>query len=182
RTTMRLRRYVASVHFPSVAIDVSVGDGDIQLTVEIGIEEHCAESQPPHAERPEARWVAPFLKDQPAAIAKEIVAMMIKIGDEQTRATGTVDVARLDAHAGHRLRIRSQGAAGEQRPLHEAALALVVKQVSRLLVVGHVDVDQSVAVQVYHEHAESRRRRRGGDARGPADVRKGAVAIIAIKL
>ena len=53
-----------------------------------------------------------------------------------------------------------------------------MEQVLRLQVVGHVDVDPAVAVQITHEDAEARPGSDAGNARGCTDVSECPVAII----
>ena len=76
------------------------------------------------------------------------------IGNEQRRPAAAIEVAGVDAHARNFAAGHVQPAAAGHGLFHELAAALIVKQIGWLHVVGDVNVQPAIAVQVGHQHGQ----------------------------
>src|SRR5262249_37080415 len=107
---------------------------------------------------------AVILKTEPAAVAEEDIGVVLEVGDEERRPAAAIQIAGLDPHAGDVVAGAGQAAAGEKAFLDEPASTLVVEQVLWFEVVGYINIEAAVAVEIDHEDAQARGRGRGGDA------------------
>src|SRR5438105_4294360 len=166
----------------AIAVDMPVGHGNVEPAVEIGIKAHGAKSKTVDTGWTKARRVAPLLKVEPSLIAKEDAACEVEIGNQNRRAAGTVQVPSFDAHPRHHAGPRPQSTAAHQGSLHKPALPLVVEQIGGLQVIGHINVEPTVAVQVGHDDSQARSSWNRSDPGNGADIGKGPVAVVAIQL
>ena len=158
----------------------AVDDEGVEPRVVVGVEPRRAEAGVRQAGRPEPRLGAPVGEEARAVVDVERVRLGADVGHEQVAVAVAVDVAHVDPHARLRRPDRVDGHPGEQRVVPEAPPALVHPQLVGLAVVGDVDVDQAVRVQVRGDDAE-------GGAVGRVDaglgrhVGEGAVAAVPIE-
>ena len=99
----------------------------------------------------------------------ERVVLVREVGDEQLGPAVAVDVLRIDPHARLACRSRRAGARGLGDVL-ERPVALVEEDEVRAHVVGDVEVDPAVAVQVRGDDPEA-------PAVGPADARRSVTSV-----
>jgi hypothetical protein len=92
-----------------------------------------------------------------------------------------VQVAGISAHARQFHTLSIQPTTAENRLLDKASATLVVEQVRRPQIIGDVDIQAPVAIQVRHEHCQSRRGASSGDAGAGADVGKSSRAVVAVQ-
>ena len=91
-----------------------------------------------------------------------------------------VVVGEVHAHPGEGLAVFVEPHAREQADLREGAVPIVVVQKALHRVIGHIDVDEAVAVVVAERHAEALAWRRR-DAGLRRDVGERAVAVVAVQ-
>ena len=83
------------------------------------------------------------------------VVLVGEVGDEELGKAVAVDVLGVDAHARLRLAVHVVGGARELGGVVEGAVAAVEEEEVRVHVVGDVEVDQAVVVEVGRHHAEA---------------------------
>ena len=110
----------------------------------------------------------------------EDVVLAPEVGDEQLGQAVAVDVLGVDPHPGHAPAPGVVAPRRRSRDVLERAVAPVEEEEIRVVVVGDVEVDPAVAVEVGGDHAEA-------VAVGPADpgrvghVGEGPVAVVAVE-
>ena len=159
-------------------LDGTVHGEDVQPAVVVVVEPGGAEAGVREARSGDAGGDAAILEPALAVVHIQRVGFLAQMGHEQIDVAVAVEVRRVDAHAGLRRAVPVDGHAGEQGIVHETPVALVEPELVGQAVVGHVDVDAPVAVEVGGRHAQ-RAAPGAGDTRGLADVFETSVAQIA---
>ena len=113
-----------------------------------------------------------------AVVDVQVRALPREFADEDVLVAVLVEVARVHAHARLEPPFGADRRAGEERGIHEPPVALIDPQLIRSAVVGDVDVDPSIAVEVGGGDAQ-RGTELGGHARGDRHVAERAVPIVA---
>ncbi len=125
-----------------LGIDVSVGHGEIQVSVVVEVGERRS---PRHGEVrriPDACLLAHVLEEAAAGTSIEGTEVFREVGHEDVQVPVAVDVSHFRAHARLRRAARAKGRSGPQTDLFESALAVVAIQVVGVGVVRHVDVQR----------------------------------------
>ena len=162
--------------------DRSVDGQDVQPAVVVEVEPGRAEARVRQAWKPDARTGGLFLEDAGSVVHVEIVSLTGELGDEQVFVAIVVEIARVHAHARPWLHRR-------RRALRRPSSAVFVKVPSRWLihnwfgcaVIGDVDIDPAVAVEVGGRDAE-RRTELTFHARRGGDVSERPVAVVVIEV
>ena len=128
----------------------------VQQAVVVDVEPGGAEAGEATARCAETRARALLLEVAAAVVDVEIVALAGQVGDEQILVAVVVGVAGVHAHAGLGLAVGAERGARQQPEVLERAVLLVHPQQVRLAVVGDVEVDPAVAVEVGGRHAQRR--------------------------
>ena len=136
---------------PPVVVEVEPG----------GAESGVAQALPAHA-GPRAD----VLERASPIVAIERCSLAGQVGDEEILVAVGIEVAGVEAHARFRLAIAVQRRARQQRDIPERAVALVAPELVWRAVVGHVDVDPSVAVEVGGRDCRAPGRKRAARATG----------------
>ena len=159
-------------------VDVTVGDHQLQVAVEIEVGKHAAEAQAftrrhAHARRHRAIHIA-------AAGRRFVQAQhfVVEVRHRNAHAPGALEVTGVDAHAGACAAVFTEGHAQRHGRFGERAVAVVAIELVRLRVVGNEQVGPAVGIHVEHRHAE-RFRRRVEDAALGRDIFKRAIALVA---
>src|SRR5438552_13131715 len=151
-----LRRavFVPFHHDFRIAVNMAVGDKDIQIAVPVSIQETSAPANLVPAGGVHTGSGTDIGKEVFAVVAKERPALVKKGGDEDIRSAIAGDIVGLDSHAAHGVALPVDG-----RPApNPARLQLTVAQIA-ILKIGHFivadkDVRLAVAVAIEHDHAE----------------------------
>ena len=101
------------------------------------------------------------------------------MGNEQVLVAIVIEIAGIDAHAGFGVAIRIDRRARHKCPVEERAVLLVQPQLVVFIVVGDINVDPSIPVEVGGYDPQGRCGRRFRERRG-GGVGEGAVPLIAI--
>ena len=128
--------------------DAAVGDEQIQPAVAIEIQPAGAEAGLREAGRAEAGGSAPILEVSRAVVEVQHIHLVEPVRDEQILVAVVVEVARVNAHARFGLSGAAHGGAGEERRVLERAVVLVDPELVGLAVVGDVEIDPPVVVEV----------------------------------
>ena len=123
-----------------------------------------------------------LVREGPVAIRLEqSVDVSREVRGEDGQMPAVVEVAGVDAHPGLFPPILTEGAAGQNGVIGEAAVAVVPPEVGGSGVIGDVDVLEAVVVVVQEEDAEAIVRLAAADARSDRDVLEGAVPVVAVE-
>ena len=138
----------------------------------------------PEAAGTESRPDAAILEQTAPVVDVQVVALAPQMGHEQVFVPVVVGVARIDAHAALSRAVRAQRGSGQQAGVSERPVLLVDPEQVLVSVVGHVDVDPAVPVEVGGRNAERRPKvppdqRRGGNVDEPSGA---LIPIQAIRL
>ncbi len=152
----------------------------VEDAVAVGVDEAGAEAVGLEGRHPEAGGHGDVLEEAGAVVLVEGVGLAREVGHEEVEVAVAVVVARVDAHRRLGEAVGIQRAAGEQGLVAEGAVALVEPQLVGRAVVGHVEVDPAVAVEVGGHRAQGLAVD-GGQARGRRHVVEGAVAPVPVE-
>ena len=133
-----------------------VHDVEVEHAVAVDVEAGGAEAGHRPARVDQAGLAAAVVEQPVAVVQVERVVLADEVREEDVGRAVAVEVADRDAHAGLRASIAVEGGAREHRVLDEGAVALVEPQVVRHLVVGDVEVDETVAIEVVGGGAQGR--------------------------
>ena len=167
---------------PRVLINVAVRLGEVEVAIEVGVEKVDAEAERLGGRGADARRVAPFLEGEFPLVQEDLGGFVLIVGDEERRPARAIDVARGDAHAGHEATVAIEPRAAEHAAFLERAVASVVEEVGRAEIVGDVDVEFAIAVEIDEQDGEAAARRGTCDAGRDAGIRKRAVAVVVKEL
>ena len=124
-------------------------------------------------------------EDAGAAVAVEGVGLALVVGDRQVEQAVAVVIPRRHSHAGLGQAALAVGGAGEQREVLEGdstvgTATAVAEEEVRGLVVGDVEVDPAVVVEVGEGQPEPGAAGTA-ESRGPGGVVEGAVAAVQVE-
>src|SRR5438094_240567 len=161
--------------------DGAVDRYEIEPPVVVDVEPRGAKSGERQRRLAQTSEGAALLEHAAAGVHVQIGALAGELGDEQILVAVVVEIAGVHAHARLRLAICPQSGTRQKRGVLERSVALVDPQLVRLTVVGDVDVNPAVAVEIAGCHAE-RGTELGRQAAARGDVGKGSVAIVPVQL
>ena len=135
---------------------VAVDHQQIQPAVVVEVGPCRAESRVRHAGRTEADHGAAVLEEPAARIRVQGVGLRSDVGHEEVVVAVGVEVAQIDPHARLAAPRAVHGHAVQQGAVGEGPVLLVDPQLVGLAVVGHVDVEPTVAAEIGGQDAEGR--------------------------
>ena len=157
--------------------DGAVGAENVEVAVVVGVEPATAEAGERHARGCYAGGIGPVGEPAIAFIDVERIGLHREMRHEQIDVAIGIEVFGVDPHAGLHVAVAVDRDAGEESRVLEASATVVDPQQVVGHVVGDVDVEVAVVVEVLRDNAE------GGtglvDSRGGADVGEGAIAQVA---
>ena len=156
----------------------AVDDEQVEHAVPVIVERRRPEPRHRPARIHEASLAGTVREQSLPVVQVQRVVFPDQVGEEDVRCSVAVEVRDRDAHARLGPALPVEGGAGEDRVLDEGAVALVEPELVRHLVVGDVEVDQTVAVEVDRRDAQGRVRR-PRQPRPLRHVEEGAVAEVA---
>ena len=115
-----------------------------------------------------------------AVVHVEVVTLAGEVGHDEILVAVIVDVARIDAHPGLRLAEWSECRAGQEPAVLERPVVPVDPELVLFAIVGDVEIDPAVTVEVGGRHAQCRPELRG-EAGRVGHIQEGAVAVVAIQ-
>src|SRR5262245_8657024 len=157
--------------------DRSVDDEDIQPAIVVEVEPGGTEARVRQARKPDSCTRGLFFEDTGSVVHVEIVALTGDLRDEQVFVAVLVEIAGVDAHAAFGLTVSAKRRASEQRSIRERAAVPVHPQLIRRAIIGDVNVDPAVAIEVRGHDAE-RRPKLMTHARSLGHISKRPVAIV----
>ena len=135
--------------------DRAVGDEQIEESVGVVVEPGRAEAGEGEAAHGETEALCGVFEESVAVVAVEGVGFAGEVRHEQVVVAVLIEVGGGDAHACLGSSVGVEGRAGGKGGVLEATLALVDPKLVGIAVVGDVDVDEVVAVEVGGGDAES---------------------------
>ena len=159
---------------------MTLRDEEVLPAVVVVIEEPRAPAREGQRGAAHAGRVRRVAKAAVVVLAKEPVALVREIGDDDVGPAVVVVVGEVHAHAGEGLAVLVEADAGKQADLAERAVPVVVIQERLHRVVRHVDVHEAVAIVVGKGDAEALAVRIG-DAGLRRDIGERAVAVVAVE-
>ena len=139
----------------AVVVDVPVGHEAVGPAVVVEVGQRAAPADPRHGVGRQAEERRDVEEDPLAQVLVERVVLVGEIGDEQLGQAVAIDVLGVHPHPRLRLAVDVVGGARELGDVVERAVAPVEEQEVGVHVVGDVDVDQAVVVDVGRHHAEA---------------------------
>ena len=159
---------------------VSLRHEDILPAIVVVVEETRAPARIWKCGATHARRVGDVSKRAVAVVAKQPVALVGEVGDEDIGTAVVVVVRKVHAHAGKGLSVLVVSHAGQQGHLGERAVSVVPEQERLHGVVGDVHVHEPVVVEISEGDAESFADRTGNSG-FLRYVGERAVAVVAIE-
>ena len=153
RAHEQLDRHLPGKRRPVVA-DVAVGRDQVEPAVVVCVEERDAEAQQVPAGRGQSDRGGLVGEDAPAQVAEQRGGLAVVVGDGQVGAAVAVEVAAGDAHPRLETSARIGRRAGLDARLLEPESPLVAEQVVRRHVVGDVEIDAVIVVEVGRDHPQ----------------------------
>ncbi len=157
--------------------DGAVHDVDIEPPVVVVIDPAGTEAGERVARRAQPGERRTVVEAPAPIVDVQGVGLLVEVRHEQVFVAVAVEVGGVDPHAGLRLAVRVERAPGEQRRVRERAVAAIDPELVGQAVVGDVEVEPAVAVEVPAHDAESRTVV-GRDARLGGDRPEGPVTIV----
>ena len=160
--------------------DRAVHHEEIEPPVVVEVEPRRTPAGVRQAQRSERRCGARVSKSSRSVVDVQVGALPRELGHEEVFVAVAVEVAGGHPHAGLSFPVGGQCDPREQRRFLERAVTLIDPQQIGFAVVGHVDVDPSVAVEIRRHDAECRPEF-SADERLRAHVGECSVAEVAIE-
>ena len=135
-------------------INVAVGNGEVQKTVEIGVEERAAEAQRVARRSPDAGWNGHIVENSWGGSAIETDHFVVEIGDGHTGLARTIEISRVDAHAGACFSFRAERQTGLHRNVLKLPVLQITVQLIGLRIIGHQQIRPAVLIVVEHRHSQ----------------------------
>src|SRR4051794_33624350 len=154
---------------------MTVGAEDIGQTVEIVIEEKCAECQAEKACTAQLGARSLVNEDSVAFVVIQRKHLVREIADKQGRPAAAIVISRVGAHSTSSHTLFAESNARAQRDIGECAIAVVAVELVGLRVVRYKNIRPAVVIEVKDRNAK--RLARGiGDARPLAHIVESAIA------
>ena len=142
---------------------MAVGDHDVGPAVAVEVRQGAAPADPGEAVDGQAEVGGDVEEGAPAQVPEEGVVFLLEVGDEQLRPAVAIEVLGVHPHPGRCPAADIPAGARVLRGVAEVAVTSVEEEEVRVLIVGDVDVNPAIAVQVGRHDAEAM-------AVGPADA------------
>ena len=165
----------------NLRIYVAVGDEEIEATVVVVVEKARSPAQQLDCGRGEAGRGRDVGETHAALVAVERVRLGKKVGYVQVGIAILIVVAKVRAHARFDVAIAVVRHAGDEGDVLEGAVALVLEEHVRGLVVGDKEVAVAIGVVIGRHHAQAVIAIGGCHAGRLGDVGKRAIALVAVE-
>ena len=149
-----LRVFDAGLDSFDVAVDVSIGNENVEPAVQIVIEKETAEAECKQSGASDCRAGRLVNKQAVAFIVVQGKHLIREVGDHYTRISRPVVVRRVHAHSGTCNPLFAEGDAGQNAAFSKAALSVVDVQPIGLCVVGEKDIRPEILICVKHGNAQ----------------------------
>ena len=135
-------------------VDVAVDEEQVEPAVLVEIEEPDAPPEPPRVQADAARK-RPVLAQPLPVVGVQRRRVAGEIGLEDVDGPVAIVITDRDAHAGLRFAVLAVGAARRDADVRERAVRVVQIQRAWIRVVGHVQIDPAVVVEIERADAEA---------------------------
>jgi len=117
-------------------VNVSIGDGQIEQAVEIGVEKNAAEAERVDGRQSDAGLDGDVLVGATRDGLIEADHFVIEIGDGDSGASGIFEISASDAHAGTGFSLSAESDSGFDADVLERAILQIAVELVGLRVVG----------------------------------------------
>ena len=161
-------------------VHVSVGHKQVFPTVVVVIEEGGPPSQQAPAGESDSCCVTDVAEDTAPEVAVQRVVVVGEVGDVEVEEAVVVIVAQCHAHPRLSLAVFIVSGAGQHADLPERSIPLVLKQKVCHRIVGDIQVQVAVVIEIAPDRAQAIGRRHR-HSRGTSHIREGAVTVVVIE-
>ncbi len=144
----QLRRLCVSDIAANVAnrfVDVPIGNGEVEPSVEVDIKKRAAEAEAVSGCDTYSRLGCDIFKAF-AAHAIKADHLVVEVRDGDSRRAGVVEISDVDAHAGARFAFAAEGNAYLDCSVFECTVVLVAVKLVRLGVIGDEEIRPAVSI------------------------------------
>ncbi len=176
----RIARRILCVHALQFGSHRSGHNEDVRITIVVQIRE----SRTPANKAPfctQARPQSHVVEFAFAIVVVETRSLMHKVGLQHIKMPIEIIISNPDAHASHQVAVAAHGHSAHQTLFAESAVMIIQQQQTWGLVTGHKDVLPAVFIGVEGHRRKSVRTAQRPNPRLLRNVRKGAVAVIAVE-
>ena len=161
-------------------LDRAIGDRDVEVGVEIGIEQRDAEAGERKARQADSRSRRDVLEAERASILVERVGFLDQVSDQDVEVSVVSEVGGRETHSGLADAVAVVGGAQQHRIVAKRPVTLIDPEVVGVGVVRDVDIDPAVVVEVGGDHTQTAQLH-ASDTGGSGAILERSIAAVAIE-